>query len=348
MTPISATKRLITFFYLLRKTKYSGITTGKSERILPIKIWGIKFFADEEFIHYMALINALSENKIKFKIRLTNKLGQFKNKIIFFWYTKARDPFEFTNYAKTLHFMASQLEEQECKVYPRPHEVLFWENKGHMTKKFIELGISTPKTMLITREAEIDKIDLPYPYLIKEEHSASSTGVHKISKREDLTDFFKRKKYFDNSRFLIVQELLEMRRDIRVILVGDKVVHHYWRINPSEEWKPTASSFGGRIEFGNFPEQWREFIIGEFKKLDLTTGGFDIAWRNDDLTTQPLILEVSPHFQPNPIVDLNTLKYSYGEYKKKLLFRNSYEHNYVDIVFKIVNQEVKYLLSKGY
>ena len=30
-----------------------------------------------------------------------------------------------------------------------------------------------------------------------------------------------------------------MKRDLRVIIVNDEIVLHYWRINNSAEWKPT-------------------------------------------------------------------------------------------------------------
>ncbi len=100
------------------------------------------------------------------------------------------------------------------------------------------------------------------------------------------------------------------------------------------------------MDFGSFPEQWREFIIDQFKRFKITTGAFDIAWQNDDMTTAPLILEVSPNYQPNPSIDLTNSKLSYSEYKDKLLFKNSYYDKFVDIVFYIMNEQVK-LVSKS-
>jgi len=329
--------------YLIRKTNFKGLTFKKTDTIVWMKIWGLKFFKEDEFIDYMGIVNALSDNGIKFNISTTNKIGKFNNKTIYLRYSRGMDPFKFSNYTHTLHFICQQLEDQKCVVHPGSQEVLYWENKGFMTQKFFEHKTSTPKTFLITNPVDFNTIDLSYPFLIKEEHSSSSDGLHKITQKEDLDKFFSSSDYFSRNKFLIAQELLNMRRDLRVILVGDKIVHHYWRVNRSDKWRPTASSFGNDIAFGDFPEPWREFIIKQFKKFNITTGAFDIAWQNDDLSTPPLILEVSPNYQPNPTVDLSNNKLSYSQFKGKLLFRNSYYNKFVDIVFTIMNEQINYL-----
>jgi glutathione synthase/RimK-type ligase-like ATP-grasp enzyme len=334
------------FFYVIRKTSFKGLTSEKTDNIVWLKINGLKFFREDQFVDYMALIHSLSSNGFKFKLSLTTNLGKYSYKNVFFRYSKKLDPFQFGNYTRTLHFFSEQLEDQKCFVYPKSNEILFWENKGHMTQKFFEHKISTPKTYLITNEGQFESIDLTYPYLIKEEHSSSAHGLYKIKNQEDLNDFFKKHDYFSINKFLLAQELLNMRRDLRVILVGNKIVHHYWRINKSDEWKPTSTSHGSGVDFGSFPEQWREFIIDQFRRLDLTTGAFDIAWRNDDLSSEPLILEVSPNYQPNPAIDLNKMNFSYGEYKEKLLFRDSYDCKFVDIVFSLINEQIVYLKTQ--
>ncbi len=331
--------------YLFRKTNFKGFTFKETDNVIWFRVWGFKFFKDDQFVNYLALIHSLSNHGVKFNLSSTNKLGKFSNKNIFIRYAKELDPFKFSNYTQTVHFFCKQLEEQKCVVYPKSEEVLYWENKGFMTQKFFEHDISTPKTFLINHANEINSINLPYPFLIKEEHSSSSEGLYKINSKEELDKYFKDSDYFSRNKFLIVQELLNMRRDLRVILVGDKVVHYYWRINRSDKWRPTASSFGNDIDFTSFPEQWREFIVEQFKRLNISTGAFDIAWRDDDLSTTPLMLEVSPTYQPNPAVDLSNTKLSYGEYKDKLLFKNSYESKFVDIVFDIVNAQVEYILK---
>ncbi|MEO6681528.1 MAG: hypothetical protein ABIN48_01770 [Ginsengibacter sp.] len=209
-----------------------------------------------------------------------------------------------------------------------------------MHKEFARLGISEPKTILCKTLEEASNINLPFPYLIKEEHSCSSNGVYKISSKDELkrlvdSDFLNR-----NSTF-ICQELINMRRDLRVIMVKNEIVLHYWRINKSNEWKPTATGFGSQVDFVNFPTHWKSFIIDTFKKLNLTTGAFDIAWQNDDLSTVPIFLEVSPSYQPNPKVDLEKLKMDYGTFKKKLTLRVNYDKEFIKLFHQIQSKVTK-------
>ncbi len=247
--------KLIKYFlmlvYLFRKTNLKGLTLKQTDTVVWMKIWGIKFFKEDEFIDYMGIINALSNQGIRFNISISNKIGKFSNKNIYLRYSRGLDPFEFSNYTHTLHFICQQLEDQKCLVHPGSHEVLYWENKGYMTQKFFEYNISTPKTFLISHPLEFNSIDLPFPFLIKEEHSSSSDGLHKINNKEDLDKFFSASDYFSRNKFLIAQELLNMRRDLRVILVGEKIVLHYWRVNRSNQWRSTASSFGNDVESSN-------------------------------------------------------------------------------------------------
>lgn len=347
MTVTSAIKRILATVYLLGKTDYTGWTLKPSNRVVWIRFWGLGLLHDEELIYAFAQINALSKSGVRFRVSLTNNLGKFLDKSIFFTFSRYKDPFNFINYSKTLYHIASQLEEQHCRVFPRKEDILFWENKGHMTRKFIELGISRPRTILMTDPGQAETIDLPFPLLVKEEHSASSFGVHKINTRDELREFLATSGYFPRNSTLIVQELLNIRRDLRVILVGDRIVHYYWRINLGKEWMPTSTSReGSKVDFGNFPEHWRDFIIGEFRKLDLLAGAFDIVWQNDDLSTQPMILEVSPNFQPNPTVDPDKLGMPYGVYKRKLMLRNLYEYRFIDIVFRITGELIDHYLKK--
>jgi len=121
-----------------------------------------------------------------------------------------------------------------------------------------------------------------------------------------------------------------MRRDLRVICVGDEIVHYYWRINNDKDWKPTSTGKGSSVDFEFFPEQWRDFILSEFKKFNIPTGAFDVAWENDDLNTQPLILEVSPTYQVNPKVSNPKHLEAYGKFKNNPGFgKNNYVYQYI-------------------
>jgi hypothetical protein len=344
---IAATiKFLLKFFYLFRQTSLKGLSFRDQKHVVWLNIFQIRSFFSDELVQTCGLLNGLSANGILYNVRIGKSIGKVRDKKVYFICSRYYDAYGFSDYAATIKYITSQLEAQGCEVLPSSHEAEYWENKTFMHRKFEELKISTPRTMAFSTLEDLLKQQLSFPVLIKEEHSCSSIGVHKVESKDALSRLVDRE-FFLRNKNILVQELLNMRRDLRVILVGDKIVLHYWRINTGKEWKPTSTSHGSDVDFVTFPEQWRSFIVDQFQRLGLRTGAFDIAWQNDDLSTVPLILEVSPHYQPNPPVDLSKSSLSYGQYKKKLLFRNGYLKNFIDIVFKIVDQQIKLTLKKS-
>jgi hypothetical protein len=136
-----------------------------------------------------------------------------------------------------------------------------------------------------------------------------------------------------------------MRKDLRVILVGSEIILYYWRINNQQEWLPTSTGYGSSVDFDFFPEKWRNYIIDSFKKLEVRTGAFDICWEKDDLETNPLILEVSTLYQPNPRPKSLGL-INYGKWKKSLSFsKNGYIYSHIETIFDIQEKFIKNLLK---
>ena len=60
-------------------------------------------------------------------------------------------------------------------------------------------------------------------------------------------------KIVDFQNKIIVQELLNIRKDLRVIVIGNEIFLHYWRINLGGEWRPTSTGFGSKVDFINYP-----------------------------------------------------------------------------------------------
>jgi hypothetical protein len=174
-------------------------------------------------------------------------------------------------------------------------------------------------------------------------------GIYKVNSAEELINTIHNNKLLQKNEGLIIQELLDIRKDMRVTLVGDDICLHYWRINLSDEWKPTATGYGSDVDFVSFPEKWRSKIISDFKKMNLTSAGIDITFLNDDINNEPIYLEVSPFYQPNPPILKKELpiNLSYGAYKKQFLLKNSWDKRFVDIIFEIELKLVKHFLEKN-
>lgn len=295
----------------------------------------MRYLISDTIIKDMATISYLNRRGFNVRLKLGPKIGGLANSIIVANYSKDFNLFSFWDHSSVFPYIYNQLESQHNIVLPHLSERMLWENKEHMHRVFKERGVNEPATHIYkNREELINNPPLSYPFLIKEEHSSSSVGVHKISCLQDLRELVD-DRYMVRNNNVIVQELVNMRKDLRVILVAGKVVLSYWRINPKKEWSPTATAFGSYVKFGDFPEAWRQHIVDTFNKLEIVTGAFDITWQNDDLTTEPLYLEVSTNYQPNPEVDVSQLGCTYGEYKKQIRIVNSYDKHMVATLYRI-------------
>jgi glutathione synthase/RimK-type ligase-like ATP-grasp enzyme len=255
------------------------------------------------FLNDIALIQSFVDKNESFKIKVGPNIGSISNKKIYYNISKLFNFYGLSNHSATIINVIDELEKQNNLLYPSLKELKYWENKSFMHYSFDKLNIPTPKTWIVSIPEDIDSFafSILYPCLLKECNSSGSLGLHKASNEQELKELISQNNKLGKHEFL-VQHLINMRRDLRVIFVDGEIVLHYWRINQSNTWKPTSTGHGSKVDFVSFPENWRKEILSISKKLGIRTGAFDIAWNNDDLNTSPLILEVSPSYMPNPII----------------------------------------------
>lgn len=309
----------------------------KYEKNSPNVIWimsfNIRYIFTTSIIWDLATISFLIKSGKSYSICLNKNISRIYGKNIFYTLHSKYNIFGFNNYVSIFEYILKELNENNNKLIPDLSSVRFWENKAFMHRKFDELGIPTPKTLIISKEYfEFDQINISFPFLIKMIHSYESKGIFKVNCLEDLHIVLESIPNIKEE--FLIQEILNIRKDIRVIFVNNKIELFYWRINNSNEWKPTATSKGNSVDFIMFPEIHRKTIENYSKALGLNIGAFDIAWQNDDLTTIPIVLEVSPVFSPNPKIDNNYFLSNYGEFKKKLSFAG-YDYLYVKEIFRL-------------
>lgn len=287
---------------------------------------GIELFCwDLAAVQYCALHN------IPFSISSGRKKSTLK---LILWSPSKQFVKKSINYPDKLIEYAKQKEDEGNLIYPSSIEVSYLENKKFMHEKFEELGVRTPRTLIYHSVSEIDPSILQFPLLLKGAHSSGSLDVHKINSFNELISFLRKSDFIKIHECIILQELLPIRSDLRVTFIHDEIVLNYWRINPSKEWKPTSTSHGNNVDFENFPELWREFIVNEFRKLQITMGAFDVAWENDDLSQIPYILEFSPRFTPNPPFKHTLKNNQYGLRKRELFGKDVYYRNQVELIFQ--------------
>ncbi|MDA8944043.1 hypothetical protein N9I32_01620 [Porticoccaceae bacterium] len=334
---------LIRFYYTIKKSGFVKLNNPKSEFIIWVPdFFSVRFFYDDNFQKVFSTYYYLRENCKVVTIYTRRDIGRFFDKKVIYFGSKNYNLFGFKNYMMQMAHISEQLESQGNEVFPSTKEVVLWENKDVMHSIFNEKDIRTPKTELVDLETYIPA---EFPFLIKELNSCSSLGLYKIESKDDY-DKAKHNLLSTKERKVLVQELLDIKSDLRVIYVGNEIILHYWRINKASEWRPTSTGHGSEVDFVTFPSDWKDWMDNVVKNLDIRTGAFDITWENDNLDGEPFVLEVSPFYQPNPPPG-KSVKTSYGEWKKSVnIFPSGYQASFVRIVFDIQRKFVETIIKQ--
>lgn len=337
---------LIILIFKINWFKVVKLNSKKSENILWVLNDNFSsnlrsYITGESFLKDLALINSFVILKKKFRIVFGKNIGKLSNKNIYYNISKDINVFSFKNHSETLLHVLDNLKKQKNNLFPPYKETLLWENKRYMHDLFQKLNINTPNTKIINSIFEYNQLKevIKFPCLLKDCNSSASEGIYKILNFNEGYNILKTE-FINGPKDFLVQDLINMRKDLRVILVDDEIILHYWRINKSKEWKPTSTSHGSNVNFSDFPDKWKSLIINEFKKLNISTGGFDITWENDDINTKPIFLEVSPTYYPN---SSNQKKYSHKPY---IFYKNtfSYRKDHINLVFKIKEKVINYFI----
>ena len=105
--------------------------------------------------------------------------------------------------------------------------------------------------------------------------SALGRGVYLIRSTEDL------ERYCQLRGPAYIQEYLPIDRDMRIIVMGKRVVHAYWRVAASGEFRNNLGR-GGRIDPAVLPEQALKFALHIARVCRWDDVGLDICEHNGD------------------------------------------------------------------
>ncbi len=211
------------------------------------------------------------------------------------------------DYARQVREFAGGLASQGNTLYPSPGEVAFWENKAFMHRRLDDVGAPTPPTQVVGPDDVAGLDPGAGPLLVKQEHSAGSDGIDFFD-GPDAVRAFLRAYRFRPGESVIVQSIVPgATRDLRLTMVGDRAMASstYWRVKSAEalartEWVTTATTFGSTVVHEPPPPRAVEACAQIMADLGVRTAGFDLMWVDDDTSGTPLVLELSPFYQPNP------------------------------------------------
>lgn len=160
------------------------------------------------------------------------------------------------------------------RIFPSPASYHLGHDKVEMTRAFWTVCPQhVPFTLIRGAGATaLEEIldTMLMPFVAKEIRNSMGRGVHLINTRSELLQ------YAERNEVLYVQELLPIRRDLRVVWIGDEVVTAYWRQAPEGGFQNNVAQ-GGEIHFDNVPQAALELVERTARQLGIDHAGFDLA-----------------------------------------------------------------------
>jgi ribosomal protein S6--L-glutamate ligase len=162
----------------------------------------------------------------------------------------------------------------KCRVFPSVASYRIGHDKVEMTRAFQAVAPEhTPWTLIEAngpQEREMIWGTMALPFVAKLPKASMGEGVWLIESRADWL------KYCETASVLYVQEYLPIDRDVRVVVVGDRVLTAYWRTQAEQGFYNNVSK-GGRIDTCKVPAAATELALRLARELGVDHAGFDIA-----------------------------------------------------------------------
>ncbi len=162
-------------------------------------------------------------------------------------------------------------------TFPSYHTYKCVQDKIKQTALFELLNLPHPRTRVFYGNRQKQSIldHFAYPFIAKiPRGSAMGRGVYLIHDEKELRD------YLDRVSPAYIQHYLPIDRDIRVVVIGSRIVHAYWRIAPPNEYRSNVA-VGGRISLEAVPEKARELALQVASACCWDDVGIDICEYND-------------------------------------------------------------------
>lgn len=159
------------------------------------------------------------------------------------------------------------------RTFPSYHTYKCVQDKIKQTTLFNLLKIPHPRTRLFYGKRQKGKITdyFKFPFVAKiPRGSALGRGVFLIRGAEDL------EMYANLTHTAYIQVYLPIDRDIRVVVIGQRAVHAYWRVAPKGEFR-TNLAVGGEIKLDNVPEKAVALAVDAARQCGWDDVGIDVC-----------------------------------------------------------------------
>ena len=177
-------------------------------------------------------------------------------------------------------FYADLFDAMGKPTFPSYHTYKCVQDKIKQSALFQLTGLPHPRTRVFYGRRQQLKITrlFGYPLIAKEPRgSAMGRGVYLIENDIDLDA------YTHDRHVCYIQQYLPVDRDIRVVVIGGRVAHAYWRIAGDGEFRTNVAR-GGRICLDPVPDAAISLALQAAKTCGWDDVGLDICCFDDDYT----------------------------------------------------------------
>ena len=198
----------------------------------------------------------------------------------------------------------------KCRVFPSVASYRIGHDKVEMTRAFqAVVPEHTPWTRIEAngpQERDMIWDGLSLPFVAKLPKASMGEGVWLIENRADW------QAYCERTSVLYAQEYLPIDRDVRVVVVGDRVLTAYWRTQAEQGFYNNVAK-GGRVVADAVPAAATELALRLARELGVDHAGFDIAM----VEGYPYVLEFNRLFGNQGLARGADLKEAILEYLQR-------------------------------
>ncbi|MBU4258238.1 MAG: ATP-grasp domain-containing protein [Proteobacteria bacterium] len=174
-------------------------------------------------------------------------------------------------------FYADLFDAMGKSTFPSYHTYKFVQDKIKQTALFDLLKISHPRTRVFYGKRQKRTITeyFKFPFIGKVPRgSAMGRGVYLIKNEDDLSA------YLNIVTPAYIQEYIPSDRDIRIVVIGNKIVHSYWRIAPPGDFRSNIA-VGATVCLDPVPEEALDLALHTAQSCRWDDVGIDICMYND-------------------------------------------------------------------
>lgn len=174
-------------------------------------------------------------------------------------------------------FYADLFDAMGKRTFPSYHTYKCVQDKIKQTALFEMLKIAHPRTRAYYGKRQKNSIieHFRFPFVAKIPRGSSmGRGVYLIQDENQLAN------YLHLTDVAYIQEYLPVDRDIRVIVIGDRVVHAYWRIAPLGDFRSNIA-VGGAVSLNDVPAQALDLALHTARACRWDDVGIDICRYRD-------------------------------------------------------------------